>query len=190
MSGAGTINYFVMQENILINDRISLTAFQPSDKENLLLYMNDPVLHDFTLRVPHPYTEQDADAWLAKMQQHIEEYGAIVNWAIRDREAGVIGGIGAFLKTGMDGHNDEIGYWLAAPFRGKGIMTEVVTRYSEYLFTERPSLARLEAWVLPRNPASARVLEKAGYEREGYCRKMFLKNGEYRDAILLARIKD
>ena len=178
-----------MEENIPVNERIALTDFQAGDKENLLRYMNDTVLYHNTLRVPHPYTEQDADVWIAKSVQDKADFGTTVSWAIRDREAGVIGGIGSFVKNGLEGHSDEIGYWLAAPFRGKGIMAEVAGRFTDYLFKNRPALVRVEAWVLPTNVASAKVLEKAGFEREGYCRKMFVKNGEYRDAILFARLK-
>ncbi len=167
-----------------------MTAFQPSDKENLILYLNDDELYRNTLRVPHPYTAAHAAEWLARAEKNFAEYGATVNWAIRHREAGVIGSIGAFLKNGWEGHSDEIGYWLAAPFRGKGIMTNTIDRYSEYLFNTRPSLVRLEAWVFALNPASMRALEKAGYQREGYARSMYVKNGEYHDAVLFARLKE
>lgn len=181
--------YLVMEAFIPINEQIALTNFQPADKENLLRYMNDAVLYHNTLRVPNPYTEQDADIWMAKTEQEQVDFGTTVNWAIRDRELGVIGGIGSFVKTGLEGHSDEVGYWLAAPFRGNGIMTEVVVKFTTHLFSSRPALVRLEAWTLPTNAASGKVLEKAGFEREGYCRKMFVKNGEYRDAILFARIR-
>lgn len=179
-----------MEENILIDEVISLTPFQRSDKENLLRYMNDSELYRNTSRIPSPYKEVDADEWLSSVEQSLEKYGQTVNWAIRHREAGMIGGIGCFLKTGWEGHNDEIGYWLAAPFRGRGIMTGIVQTYSDYLLASRPPLVRLEAWVFAHNPASARVLEKAGFQREGYARKLHIKNGEYIDAILLARIRE
>ena len=185
-----TKKYLAMEEFIPVSERISLTAFRRTDKENLLLYMNDPVLYHNTLRVPNPYTEKDADAWLAKTEQDEVDFGTTVNWSIRDREAGLIGSIGSFVKNGFEGHSDEIGYWLGAPFRGKGIMTEVVRAFVGYLLESRPPLVRVEAWTLPANEASGKVLEKAGFQREGYCRKMFVKNGEYRDAILYARLRE
>ncbi len=102
---------------------------------------------------------------------------------------GLIGGIGAFMKTGLDGHLDEIGYWLAEPFRGQGIMTEVVRRYTQWLFDSRPALVRIEAGVFAHNPASAKVLEKAGFAREGYARQLHVKNGVYIDAVLMAKFR-
>lgn len=178
-----------MEEKIIINDLIELAEFRPGDKSNLVLYLNDPVIYRNTLTIPSPYTEADADKWLEMTRANLEKHGRLTNWAIRHRDAGLIGGIGRMVLTGIEGHRDEIGYWLAAPFRGKGIMTEVVGKLSAYLFSSSP-LVRIEAHVYEYNPASARLLENAGFQREGVCRKFALKGGQYIDAILLAKIKE
>ncbi len=178
-----------MEEKIIINDLIALTEFREEDKPNLVRYLNDPVIYQNTLTIPSPYSENDADLWLALTRANLEKHGRLTNWAIRHREAGLIGGIGSFVHTGIEGHRDEIGYWLAAPFRGQGIMTEVVKGLTDYWFETRP-LVRIEGLVFLHNPASARLLEKAGFQREGIARKFAKKNGEYFDAILLARVKE
>jgi len=177
-----------MEEKIIINDLITLTEFREEDKSNLVRYMNDPVIYQNTLTIPSNYTEAEADKWLETTRANREKYNRLTNWAIRHQEAGLIGGIGSFVHTGIDGHRDEIGYWLAAPFRGQGIMTEVVSKLIEYWFESRP-LVRIEAWVFAHNPASARLLEKAGFQREGFARKFAKKDERYLDAILLAKIK-
>jgi RimJ/RimL family protein N-acetyltransferase len=174
---------------IKINNQITLAPFRPEDKPALLRYLNDPVLYANTLKVPHPYTSLDADEWLLLVDAEKEAPGGVANWSIRHREHGLIGGIGCFLKTGLDGHLDEIGYWLAEPFRGQGIMTEIVRFYTQWLFDCRPALVRIEAGVFAHNPASERVLEKAGFEREGFLRKLHLKNGVHLDGILMAKIR-
>ena len=178
-----------MEEKIIIDDLIALTEFRQEDKSNLVLYLNDPVIYRNTLTIPSPYAEADADKWLGITQANLEKYGRLTNWAIRHREAGLIGGIGRMVLTGIEGHRDEIGYWQAGPFPGQGIMTEVVGKLTGYLFEQSP-LVRMEAHVYDHNPASARVLEKAGFQREGIARKFALKDGQYIDAILLAKIKD
>ena len=178
-----------MENKIIINDSISLTDFFPEDKSNLVRFLNDPVLYNNTLSIPNPYAETDAEKWFALLRETKEKYGMVINWAIRHGELGVIGGIGSFMHTGKEGHKDEIGYWLAEPFRGHGLMTEIIGRFSEYLFETR-LLVRIEAWVFAHNPASARVLEKNGFEKEGYARKYARKNGAFFDAILYAKIKD
>lgn len=179
-----------MEQRIAIDETVELSEFQTGDKANLLLYLNDTELNRNTLRVPFPYTQKDADDWMILVEKNRSDHGAVINWAIRHREAGVIGGIGAFVKNGIAGHSDEIGYWMAAPFRGKGIMTRVLERYTEHLFASRPPLIRIEAWVFEHNRASLRVLEKAGFRQEGFARKMYIKNGQPLDAYLLGKLRD
>ena len=72
-----------------------------------------------------------------------------------------IGGIGLRLGTDIFRRSAEIGYWLGEPFWGRGIATEAVGAVSQYAF-ESFDLCRLEAGVFEWNPASMRVLEKAG----------------------------
>ncbi len=179
-----------MTENIAVNESLTLTPFQPLDKTNLLRYLNDPTVYRNTLRVPYPYSDKDADEWFVHARERREQIGREANWVIRHREHGLIGGIGCFWKTGLDGHSDEIGYWLAKPWRGLGLMSSVVAVFSDWLFATRPALVRLEAIVFAHNPASGRVLEKAGYTQEGYLRKLLLKDGDHLDAIVWAKIRE
>ncbi len=179
-----------MEEKILINEHLALTPFEPGDKPNLIRYLNDPVIHRNTQRIPYPYTETDADEWFSLVREIHDKYGFTCNWAIRHTEHGMIGRIRFFMKSGATGHFDEIGYWLAEPFRGQGIMTDAVNALCLWLFENRPVLVRIEAKVHSYNPTSVRVLEKAGFEREGYLRKACLKNGELIDLILMARIRE
>ena len=178
-----------MDEKIHISEHLKLTLFEPTDKPNLVRYLNDPVLYRNTLRIPSPYTDADAEQWINNVQESREKQEFISNWAIRHIEHGVIGGIGAFLRTGVEGHLDEIGYWLGEPFRMQGIMTKVVQVLCDSQFETRPALVRIEAKVHSYNPASERVLKKAGFEREGFARKHTIKNGELIDVILMARIR-
>lgn len=177
-----------MEKKIVISEQIALTEFREEDKSNLVRYLNDPVIYQNTLTIPSPYTEADAGKWFETTRSNQEKYGRRTNWAIRHQEAGLIGGIGRMVHTGLDGHRDEIGYWLAAPFRGQGIMSAVIGHLTEYLFATSP-LVRIEAWVYAHNPASARALKKVGFQQEGFARKFAKKDGQFIDAILLAKIK-
>ena len=179
-----------MKEKIRIDEYLSLTPFEPGDKPNLLRYLNDPVIYQNTQRIPFPYTETDADDWFNFVREIHDKYGFTCNWAIRHAEQGMMGSIGFFMKSGAEGHFDEIGYWLAEPFRGQGIMTDAVNALCIWLLENRPNLVRIEAKVHSYNPTSARVLEKAGFEREGILRKAALKHGALIDIILMARIRE
>ena len=93
-------------------------------------------------------------------------------------------------RKSFDGnpYRDLFGYWLAEPYWGKGIMTEVVKAFTKYCF-ENENLYRLEATVFQYNSGSMRVLGKAGFEKEGCLKKAYLKNGEFIDGLLYAKIK-
>lgn len=95
------------------------------------------------------------------------------------------GGIG--LEK-IEGHKAEIGYWLAEKYWGKGVMTaavEVVTKYS----FEKLGLRRIYARVFHFNKASIRVLEKAGFEKEGLLKREAQKDGKLIDSVLYAKTR-
>jgi RimJ/RimL family protein N-acetyltransferase len=92
-------------------------------------------------------------------------------------------------RPGVCDHCAEIGYWLGESFWGRGIMSEAVVALTEWAFTEL-GLIRLHAPVYARNPASARVLSKAGYEFEGRQRARYFKDGEFIDGLMFAKIRE
>jgi RimJ/RimL family protein N-acetyltransferase len=168
---------------LVVNDHIHLSAIRPSDKPAYVEYLKEKDIYDRTLRIPFPYTEADAEAWLALVERTTQKHGQIVNWAIRNEADSLIGGIGF---DGLDigkSHRAEVGYWLAKPYWGRGIMTAVVKKACAFAFNEW-GLLKITAHVFASNQASARVLEKCGFEQEGYLRKHYQKDGQLMDARL------
>jgi len=84
-------------------------------------------------------------------------------------------------------HQAEIGYWLAKPYWGRGIATDVVRKVCAHARTEF-GLAKIIAHVFAFNTASARVLEKCGFEQEGYLKQHRLKDGRLLDSRLYGLI--
>ena len=99
-----------------------------------------------------------------------------------------IGGAGLEPQLDVNRLTAEIGYWVAEPHWGKGIATEAARRLTEYAFEAFP-FERLEAAVFEWNPASCRVLEKAGYRREGKLRRSVVKDGRIGDAFVYAKLR-
>ncbi|HET7738491.1 MAG TPA: GNAT family protein [Tepidiformaceae bacterium] len=133
---------------------------------------------------PHPYTAADASDWLNR----VVDQEPVTNFAIEvDREAA--GGISVHLGDDVYRRTAEIGYWLAEPHWGKGIVTEVVEAAVAYVFGTF-DIVRIEAVVWEWNPASMRVLEKAGFTREATLRRAITKDGRTVDAELFAVIRD
>ncbi len=124
------------QVEILVNDQIRLTEYRCSDKCALVEYLNDKDIYDLTLRIPYPYTEAHAEEWLALYVKNTEQQGRPVNWAIRNADDRLIGGLSFTDFEAGKSHRAELGYWLAKPFWGRGIMTEVVRRLCLHAFEE------------------------------------------------------
>jgi len=129
---------------------------------------------------PHPYTPADGDAWLA----HVAQQHPVTSFAIA--VAGeAAGGIGVAPQPDVHRRSAEIGYWLGEAFWNRGIMTAAVRTFTTYAF-DAYDLIRIFAGVFSSNPASMRVLEKAGYTREGVLRRSVVKDGQILDQILYA----
>ena len=173
---------------IVVNNRIHLSEFRPSDKCAIVALLNDRDIYDLTLRIPFPYSEADAEAFLGRVAKATEQQGQSVHFAIRSADDALIGGCGLNdLEVGKS-HRAEMGYWLAKPLWGRGIMTAVARRLCQHGFDEF-GLVKITAHVFTGNPASARVLEKCGFVQEGLLRKHFLKGGKFIDARLFALLR-
>ena len=162
-----------------------LRPWQANDAEALVRYANN---HKIWLNLrdifPHPYTPDDARQWLARCAGAT---GEPANFAI-EFESEAIGGIGLQFFTDVNRLTAEIGYWLGEPFWGRGFATAAAEAVSRYAFATF-ELNRLQAVVYEWNPASARVLEKAGYTLEGRLRGSIIKDGRVGDALIYARLR-
>jgi RimJ/RimL family protein N-acetyltransferase len=174
--------------NIAVSDQVHLSEFRASDEDALVAHLNDRDIYDRTLRIPFSYTDDSADEWLALVARITGIQGRPVHWAIRTADNALIGGCGFDgFKVGKS-HRAEVGYWLAKPYWAKGIMTGVVQRICQHAFEEF-RLVKITAHVFSHNPASARVLEKCGFQQEGFLCKHFLKDDKFIDAKLLALLR-
>ncbi|CAI9098789.1 OLC1v1035496C1 [Oldenlandia corymbosa var. corymbosa] len=97
-----------------------------------------------------------------------------------------IGTISVTPNSGNDKCRAELGYVLAHSFWGKGIMTKAVEMVISTIFEEWPYLERVEALVDVDNIGSQRVLEKAGFQREGVLRKYIFSKGSCRDLVMFS----
>lgn len=136
-----------------------------------------------TRAFPHPYTQRDADEWIALATSDIaERYYAI------EVDGSLAGGVGVEPYDGERDGNAAFGYWLGRAYWGRGIATEAARMFADRAL-ESGRLRRLEASVFAENVASARVLEKCGFTREGTLRQFYLdRSGKICDAVYFARL--
>jgi [ribosomal protein S5]-alanine N-acetyltransferase len=166
-----------------------IRPFQPSDRDAIVRHANNwNVARNMRDRFPHPYTVADAEAWLAL----VPTQSPTTNFAIAtaDELTGeLIGGIGIELQTDVFRRGAELGYWVGESYWGRGIATAAVRAFTRYAF-EAHDLLRIFAGVFSWNPGSMRVLEKAGYVREGILRQSVVKDGQVLDKMLYAVTRD
>jgi RimJ/RimL family protein N-acetyltransferase len=89
----------------------------------------------------------------------------------------------------LNGNLLEIGYNLVPNDRRKGYCTEAVRIIVDYLFLSR-DIARIQAQTHPRNVASQKVLEKAGFKKEGTLRKSYFLRGEWTDSLIYSILRE
>ena len=189
MEGSFILHAKRFSMKISVNDQIHLSEILPTDQAACLEHFKEKEIYDRTLRIPYPYTEADFRAWMEIVEKATRQQGQPVHWAIRNEVDYLIGGCGFdSLQVGKS-HRAEIGYWLAKPYWGRGIMSAVVRKACAFAFAEF-GLVKIVAHVFADNAASAKVLEKCGFVQEGFLRKHFLKDGKYLDARLFALVKE
>lgn len=162
-----------------------LRCWDDTDAEALARHANDHEiwkhLRDF---FPHPYTIGDAQAYLARMASQAASPRSMA--IVVDGEP--CGGISATIQDDVHRLTAEIGYWLGRNYWGRGIMTEVVRGFADYLFATFP-LERIFAVPFANHPASAKVLLKGGFELEGTMKRSAIKEGIVLDQWLFAKLR-
>lgn len=137
---------------------------EEGDVARVIALAGDEQVARTTAFVPHPMTEAGARDFLARDGAARAAGGAVLAIERRARrEEGAVGFIGVHPAAGGGA---EIGYWVGRPYWGRGIATEAVRAVSRLSF-RRLGLASLVAETMECNPASARVLEKAGFRLDG-----------------------
>lgn len=163
----------------LSTPRLDLSPLQASDAPRIAELGADPLVAAFTANMPSPYTLKDAQAFVERSRKAGEEGDNLV-FGIRLRTAGLIGIIN--LRRNLQHHSGHLGYWMGAPYRGQGYMTEAVKRVMAFGF-DTLGLRRIHTSCLATNAASANVLLNAGFEHEGCSRQAFFKNGVFHDLL-------
>lgn len=168
---------------LLSGQRCVVRSWRSNDAESVVLHANNQnVARQLRDRFPHPYTRTHAAAFLktATTAQRPTNFCIDVNGE-------AVGGIGFVCGTDVERFSAEIGYWLSEQHWGHGIATEALMLLTEHAFSKF-NVLRFFALPFADNAASIRVLEKAGYVREGVLRSSSVKYGLRRDQMLYARI--
>lgn len=170
----------------LTTRRLVLRPFTPADAREVQRLAGERAIAATTCSIPHPYPDGAAEAWIAGHPAAYAE-GVSVTFAITLRKGGELAGCIGF---NVNGKNEwaEIGYWIGQPYWGHGYATEALRALIPWAFATFP-LQRLQACHFMSNPASGRVMEKAGMTREGILRQRVKKWGVFEDIAVYAILR-
>ncbi|MEO5322069.1 GNAT family N-acetyltransferase [Mesorhizobium sp. CC13] len=136
--------------------------------------------------------ELDRSAWRVRLARYQDDnvQGTSAAFFIYENAGGkLVGGITlGNIRYGV-AQTGHIGYWIGERYAGQGLMLDAVRLLARHAF-DTLRLHRIEAACIPENTRSVRVLEKAGFRREGLLRSYLRINGEWHDHYLYALIAD
>lgn len=173
---------------VLDTGRLLLRPIAAADDDALAAAAGSRDIADTMISVPHPMTLAIAREWIERESASMHR-GTAVMLAIRER-ADDSALLGAVSLRHMDREHAcaELSFWLAPGVNGRGYATEAAAALVEHGFTEL-ALNRIEAYHMVRNPASARVLSRLGFQLEGTLRERVIKWGTPEDVRLWSRLR-
>jgi RimJ/RimL family protein N-acetyltransferase len=183
----GSVSYRIARLPLPIRGRrvlLALPAFERVAATARLL--NDRRVHRGTLRLPYPYAEKDARAWIRRARRDRKAGRSLGLSIVRRSDGELLGGVGLYqLEAGAA--RAEVGYWLGREHWGHGYATEAVKAILRVAFREL-GLHRIEARVYPWNVASSRVVRRCGFRYEGRLRDEVQKDGRWHSTLLFSRL--
>ena len=163
-----------MQIPELTTDRLLLRKPGLADAARIIVLANDPVIAELTLSVPHPYTEAHVIDWLSIVNAGWKNKTAFAFGICNPDSGEMLGAVGLHISDKY-GYG-ELGYWLGAPYRGRGYAKEAVAAVINYGF-QRTDVVRIQAIHRVDNLASGRVLLSNGLQREATLENYVIKEG-------------
>jgi len=165
---------------------VVLRRFTQEDASLVQSLAGDSAVADTTLNVPHPYPSGAAEQWIATHDAQFEQGTGAVFAITTQPDLKLVGCIG--IRVERRHCHGEIGYWIGRAFWGHGYCTAALRLLLPYCFSQL-DLHRVQSNHFARNPASGRVMQKAGMHREGILREHFLKSGKYEDVVLYGLLR-
>jgi len=172
----------------LTDGALVLRPWRLEDVPRVAEICTDPEIARWT-RVPSPYTERHARAWIEQTVRDWDSGEGEAAFAVTDASnSEVVGAIG--LRVHEDyALQGSIGYWVAADARGRGVATGALRLVSRWGLREL-GLPRVQLVTDPGNKASQRVAERAGFRREGLLRSYIQMAHERRDCVMFSLLGD
>jgi ribosomal-protein-alanine N-acetyltransferase len=175
-----------MKQPILNGQHIIMRAIHDDDIPHIQTYASSAEVARNTF-VPHPYPPDGAIHFVSHIRQGWEEETAYVFAIVAKEHDQFVGVMG--LHPQVKHHLAEVGYWIGHPHWGKGYATEALQLLIQFAF-ETVGLNRVQAKHFVENPASGRVMQKAGMHYEGLHRQALFHNNTFKDLKAYAILRE
>lgn len=185
---------FDNNEILVINDTLFLSHIgsESTDEMRYVEIFEDGEVSKTLLRVPYPYSLENARWWIDFTRQQYIDIGVHFNYAIRrkcDQNMNLlIGGIG-INNIDSSSHSAEIGYWLDKSEWGQGLMPTIILYFCKFIKKEKincvlpfSSISVLTAEIFSQNERSRKVLIKCGFKFDIHIPQAYEKYGNFIDA--------
>jgi ribosomal-protein-alanine N-acetyltransferase len=169
----------------LVDEAVALRTWREADLPLIEEVSRGPHVPEMTT-VPSPYNDELGREWLER------QWGRATNdeglsLAIADAASGEALGALALMRRRADIR--ELGYWIVARARGRGLATRAVRLLMHWALLQE-DVARVEAFAEPWNVASQRVLERVGFTREGLLRSYLCFSARRADALIYSLLPE
>ena len=162
----------------LKTNRLILRPFMGQDALRVQELAGDYEIAKTTLNVPHPYEDGMAEQWISTHEKSCVDNNLYTLAIVMKETNALMGCISLSLNKGK--HKGEVGYWLGLPYWGKGYCTEAVNAVIAFAF-DTLNINKVIGRYFTSNPASGKVMEKAGMAYEGTMREDVIKDGRFYD---------
>lgn len=169
----------------LETERLSLQPPRTEDAEDIVRHTDDEMIQRFT-RVPAGQSVEDVIAWMREKEREREK-GVGYVFVIRQKEDDTLVGVCGVEEINLHDRVGWLGFWIAAPHRGKGYATEATRCLVDHAFSQ--GLHKVCSNADLDNEASQRVLEKLGFVEEGLQKEQVYNGREWMDVKLYGLVR-
>ncbi|MGZ6441831.1 MAG: GNAT family N-acetyltransferase [Pseudobdellovibrionaceae bacterium] len=170
----------------VLTARLKLRPFFLSDASEVQRMAGSIKVSQMTATIPHPYPNGAAETWILN---HAGQFtnGDGLTWAIENLASGKLVGCIGFGVNKFH-KKSEVGYWIGEEFWGNGYCTEALMAGINFCF-KHFGLNKITSRHLSYNPASGKVMKKAGMSQEGYLKQEMFRNGQFADMVVFGLLR-
>ena len=167
--------------------RLTLRRFKVTDAD---MMFNNWANDDEVTRYMRWPSYKSVDEAVNTLQNWVDSYEgeSYYHWGICLDSYEMIGSIGVFIDSEHD-HRTELGYCIGRKWWNNGYVSEAVKAVIDYIFTNT-DVERIEAFYAVDNPASGKVMQKAGMEFEGFARNKFKSRVGFEDSNMYGIVRE